>query len=74
MKVETNIKSGNALQDVAGLGCQSLAASANFVTSADQQSRRLVDSLSGAAQSAWDVTNRTAQSALSTVNGWLQPA
>jgi hypothetical protein len=71
MKVETNIKSGNALQDVASLGGQSLQASANFITSADQQARRLADNLSSAAQSAWDVANRTAQSALSTVNGWL---
>lgn len=71
MKVQTNLKSGNALQDIANLGSQSLQASANFITNADQQARRLGNSLSSAAQNAWDFTNGVAQSALSTVNGWL---
>jgi len=63
MKVETNLKSGNALNDVANLGCQSMQASANFVNRADTESRKLVNDVTGAAQSVWN-----------TLTGWMYRA
>jgi hypothetical protein len=63
MKVQTNLKAGNSLNDVANLGCQSLQASANFVNGADRQSRRLVNNVTNATQSAWN-----------TLTGWMYRA
>jgi hypothetical protein len=63
MKVETNLKSGNALNDVANLGCLSLQASANFINSADQQTRKLANNVNGALQSTWN-----------TLTGWMYRA
>jgi hypothetical protein len=63
MKVETNLKSGNALNDVANLGCQSMQVSANFVNRADTESRKLVNDVTGAAQSVWN-----------TLTGWMYRA
>jgi hypothetical protein len=63
MKVETNLKLGIALNDVANLGCQSMQASANFVNRADTESRKLVNDVTGAAQSVWN-----------TLTGWMYRA
>lgn len=63
MKVETNLKAGNALNDVANLGCQSMQASANFINLADKESRRLANNVTNVTQSAWN-----------TLTGWMYRA
>jgi hypothetical protein len=63
MKVETNLKSGNALNDVAALGCESMQTSANFINRADKESRRLVNNVTDASQSVWN-----------TLTGWMYRA
>jgi len=60
MKIETNLKAGNALNDVANLSCKGLNYSANFVNQAEQQASKLASSLSNGAQSVWN-----------TAVGWL---
>lgn len=63
MKVETNLKSGNALDDLANLSCKSLKYSAGFVNQADQQAGKLAGALNRGAQSTWN-----------TIFGWLNRA
>lgn len=54
MKVETNLKAGNVLNDVANLGCQSLNSSANFVNNANQQVNNLAKSVTSVGQTTWN--------------------
>ncbi len=63
MKVNTNLKVGNALNDIASLGCQSAKASANFLNRADQEARNLAGNLNYAAQSTWN-----------SLVGWVKPS
>lgn len=60
MKVETNLKAGNALNDLANLSCKTLNYSADFVNQADRQTTRLAGAVNNGAQATWN-----------TVVGWL---
>lgn len=60
MRVETNLKAGNALDDLANLSCKSLKYSTDFINQADREANKLVGSLNRGAQSTWN-----------TIVGWL---
>lgn len=60
MKVETNLKAGNALDDLANLSCKGLKYSVGFINHADRQASNLAGAINRGAQSTWN-----------TVVGWL---
>jgi hypothetical protein len=60
MKVETNLKAGNALNDLANLSCKSLKYSAGFINQADRQAAKLAGAVNNGAQTTWN-----------TIVGWL---
>jgi hypothetical protein len=53
MKVETNLKAGNVINDTVGYTKQTIDTATGFVASASKQANSLVDSVNGAASSAW---------------------
>lgn len=63
MKLKTNLKSGNALDNLADLSCKSLKNSAGFINQADQQAGKLAGSLTRGIESTWN-----------TIAGWLNRA
>lgn len=60
MKVTTNLKSGNFVDDLANTSCKSLMTAANVVNNANQQANSLANNAAGWTQSAWN-----------SVMGWL---
>ena len=60
MKVNTDLKSGNIINDAANLINQGTAEAVNFVNQADQQARAVTSSVTDTVQSAWN-----------SLTGWL---
>lgn len=54
MKVNTDLKSGNAVTDAANLVNQGTASVAHFFSTADRQARTVTNSVTNAVQSAWN--------------------
>lgn len=53
MKVETNLKAGNVINDAVGYTKQTIDTATGFVSSASKQANSVVDSVNGATTSAW---------------------
>jgi hypothetical protein len=61
MKVSTDLKSGNVINDAANLVSQGTAQVTGFVSAADQQARAVTQTVANTAQSAWN-----------SLTGWLK--
>jgi hypothetical protein len=54
MKVQTNLKAGNVLQDATGYARQTVNTATGFVNSARQEANAVVDTISSTANTAWN--------------------
>lgn len=54
MKVETNLKAGNLVNDTVGYARQTVDSVTGFVSSASQEANSVVGSVNKAANSAWN--------------------
>jgi hypothetical protein len=53
MKVETNLKAGNVINDTVGYAKQTVDTATGFVTNASKQANSVIDSANNATASAW---------------------